>query len=192
MRKNLKIFTSLISLMFITLLSCQNCLAKEFKQILESTDLTWVSGNQAVSLHNEENFKQQAIGNYVYSYGGGQIKINPTMDVQFTAGMQAHQLDQGDQFLHFQQFPVEVIPYYHLSKQNRIGFGPSYHLNPLMKVNGVASEFDNALGMTFKMDHRLSSNMSLGLRMTNISYNQVRSDIAVDGSHACLLLKARF
>ncbi|MCW8933858.1 MAG: hypothetical protein OQK98_03955 [Gammaproteobacteria bacterium] len=74
--------------------------------------------------------------------------------------------------------PLDIIPYYRINKNSRIGLGVTLHLNPQIDWDWLApsEKFDDASGLVFEYSY---SAFSFGY--TSISYTSINRD--VDASH---------
>jgi len=74
--------------------------------------------------------------------------------------------------------PLDIIPYYRINKDSRIGVGMTIHLNPQIDWDWLAptEKFDDASGMVFEYSY---SAFSFGY--TSITYTSISGD--ADASH---------
>ncbi|WP_444994171.1 hypothetical protein [Aliikangiella sp. IMCC44359] len=73
---------------------------------------------------------------------------------------------------------LDLIPFYNLGR-HRVGLGLSYHINPkaIHKEYGSSFDlkttyhFDNGIGATLQYDYLINKNISLGVKLTKMSYD---------------------
>jgi len=100
--------------------------------------------------------------------------------------------DNGD--IDFFRYPVTALVMYKTSEKISIGGGVTYHLNPGLSGDGVASvvdvDFDDALGFVLGAEYQLSNGGYAGIQFTSIDYEV--SGIDVSGNSIGLILGFRF
>ena len=129
-------------------------------------------------------------------FNAGVIIPNGTSDfeTQFTIGWKFDKssADNGD--VSFDRFPIEMLEFYKLGRF-RFGGGLTYHLNPSLDGDGVASaieaDFDDALGFVLQVDF-LFRQGSVGLKYTDIEYQVEGSEVDVDGNSIGIVFGLRF
>jgi hypothetical protein len=107
--------------------------------------------------------------------GGGTSILSDSKDleVEVTLAWKYGNLSASDGSISFTRFPLDALVFYRMP-QFRLGGGLTYHLNPKLKGDGVASgldvKFDNAVGLVIQGDYLIGSKMTLGLRYTSLEY----------------------
>ncbi len=100
--------------------------------------------------------------------------------------------DNGD--IDFIRFPIEAFAFYKVADRINIGGGLSYHLNPSLNGDGIATaidaDFDNALGFALVAEYMLKNGGYLAIKLTSIDYDV--SGVSASGNSIGGILGFRF
>lgn len=102
------------------------------------------------------------------------INAAENLEARFMAGVKFDTINAENGDLDFYRYPVEALLMYKANEKVFIGGGLSYHLNPSISGDGVASnaniDFDNALGFAVELDYLLSNGGYFAFKLTSIDY----------------------
>jgi hypothetical protein len=130
-------------------------------------------------------------GGFLYFYGGIQFET-PAFPLRFTLGHFSDSIDASNGSVSFSRIPLELLGL-HTTGPHTVGIGPTYHLSPELDLKdaGYGSyEADNTLGLVLMYEYTFESNLALGVRYTNISYDFNGTDI--DGNNFGILMEMKF
>ncbi len=123
---------------------------------------------------------------------GVRFDVADNLETQFTIGYRFDSIDATNGSIEWTRVPLEGKIFY-LADDFRIGGGFTYHLNPTLEGDGVATskfDFDNATGFVFEVDYLGWQQVFLGLKLTSIDYEV--DNITVDGNSTGLIVGFRF
>ncbi len=109
------------------------------------------------------------------------------VSVRVSVGYQGDTTDDASNgSLSFDRIPVDVLGFYHLNKQWRVGGGLQYVIDPEVKGEGVASPlsttFDNTLGVVVEGEYLLDPHIGLALRGVGEQF-KAPGGASINGSH---------
>lgn len=125
-------------------------------------------------------------GEGLYFAVGGLVPVNDdgSFQAQFTLGIKTESSEADNGGLEFSRWPLEAIGFYNF-KYARIGAGLTYHINPSLEGEGVASnvqvDFDDALGAIVEVGFLFNS-FGIAYRHTEIEYTLSGASNKIDGS----------
>ena len=129
------------------------------------------------------------------SLAGGLMYTTKSLDTMFTIGYKFDNSSAENGNIDWYRFPVDFVMLYKI-KRFRVGGGLTYHINPTLKGDGVASginaNFDDALGYLVQSDFIVYDSMTVGLRYTIIDYDVENSSVSVDGNSVGLIFGVAF
>lgn len=112
-------------------------------------------------------------GLFSFSAGVG-FDLAEKAEARLMAGVKFDTIEAENGSAKFIRFPLEALYLYRSTEEVSIGGGLSYHLNPKISGDGLASsvgaEFDNALGFVLMLDYALPTNVYFGVKLTKIDY----------------------
>ena len=144
-----------------------------------------------VDEYGDRSTKKIEAGGLIYFYGGMQLN-NFVFPLRFILGYLTDRVDASNGSVSFSRFPVEISAL-HTAGPHAFGIGLSYHLSPELDMSDAGLDSykaDDALGWLLMYEYSLESNVSIGVRYTNISYDFGGED--VDGSNAGVSLNIKF
>ena len=131
-------------------------------------------------------------GEFLHFYGGVLFDFPESpFSTRLAFGYHVDDITAENGRIKFDRKPVEIVPFYNINENNRIGVGLSYHLDPTL-TSDVFSDvtFDDALGFLVEYGYGFSSGkVWLGLRYLNIDYDPSAiggtpvTAKSIDGSH---------
>ena len=113
-------------------------------------------------------------GGFVSLSVGIGFDVTEILETRLMAGLKLDTIKGDNGEATFSRYPLEALLMYKLSNNAFIGGGLSYHVNPEIERTGIftnqSSRFDNALGVVAGFDYVFSSQIYVGLKLTNINY----------------------
>jgi hypothetical protein len=128
---------------------------------------------------------------------GVDYRVSPEFSVQATVGYHIHftqEASNGD--ADFRRLPVELLGYYHLAPQWRVGGGLRFVSNAKLHGSGAASglneNFDNSSSIVAETEYFVNPKLGIKLRFANDEFKSERSKQAYSGKHVGLLANYYF
>lgn len=122
---------------------------------------------------------------------GGTIAVTDNTEAQISFGIKSDANYSKDNEASWVRYPLNGMYFYHTEKF-RLGLGATVHFTPKYKVSGTtknaSSTYKNAIGGLLEVDYRLSEQVHMGLRYTNIQYVREDDDRRFDGNSIGLML----
>ncbi|WP_256078507.1 outer membrane beta-barrel protein [Massilia sp. YIM B04103] len=107
--------------------------------------------------------------------GGVDYRVTEQVSLQATLGYHVHftpSASNGD--ASFTRIPVELLAYYHLNNQWRVGGGVRYVASPELNGKGAASnidmDFKNTTGAVLEAEYFVNNNFGVKLRAVSEKY----------------------
>ncbi len=101
--------------------------------------------------------------------------INESVEARLMVGVKFDSIDASNADIEFYRYPVSALFLYSASEKINIGGGLTYHLNPSLSGDGVASDidadFDDALGFVLTAEYALSNRSYAAVQYTKIDYD---------------------
>ena len=127
-------------------------------------------------------------GGLLYLTAGVDYRISPEFSVQGTVNYHINDTNADNGKVKFQRFPIELIGYYHINPQWRIGGGVRYTSSPKLSGSGVADglevKFDDATSGVVEAEYFWRPNVGFKMRYVNETF-KVRGyhDLEVKANH---------
>ena len=126
-------------------------------------------------------------GGLVQFTGGVEYRVNEQFSVQGNVGFHVDNSTASNGDVHFRRYPIELIGYYHVSPQWRVGGGVRHVTNVRVKSSGVIggldTEFDNTTGALGEVEYLFSPNLGVKFRVARETYTVSGTNFKVDGNH---------
>lgn len=126
-------------------------------------------------------------GGGVQFTAGGEFRFSPEFSLQGTLNFHVDDTNADNGSIKFQRFPVELIAYYHISPQWRVGAGARYVSGAKLSSSGAASglnfKFDNAVSGLVEAEYLWGNNVGLKLRYVSEKYEVKGYRGSVDANH---------
>jgi hypothetical protein len=126
-------------------------------------------------------------GGLLYLTAGADYRINENFSLQGTINFHVNNSTGNNGDIRFQRFPVELIGYYHINPQWRVGAGVRYTNKPKLSSSGVLEgadiEFDNTTSGLIEAEYFYSANFGVKMRYVNETYKKSDYDRKVSGKH---------
>lgn len=122
---------------------------------------------------------------------GGTLAITDNIETQFSIGIKSDSNFTTDSEASWVRYPVNGMLFYY-SEDFRLGLGATVHVYPKYKVSGAtknaSSSYKDAIGGLLEIDYRVTGQLHMGLRYTNIQYVREDDGRRFDGSSIGVLL----
>ncbi|PWF55512.1 outer membrane beta-barrel protein [Massilia glaciei] len=150
-------------------------------------------GDKIATIHYTDGSKGDVtFGSLIQLGAGVDYRINETYSVQ--ASINDHLSSEGadNGSVRFTRFPLEVLGYYKVSPQWRIGAGARFVMGPNLKSRGAASgmgngDFDNTVGGIVEAEYAFGRNIGLKLRYVAEKYKVSGTSFTSSGNHVGLI-----
>lgn len=127
---------------------------------------------------------------------GIDYRISQKFSLQGTIGFHVDDATASNGDMRFQRFPVELLAYYHVSPQWRIGGGARYVSNAKLSSSGAADfgdyEFKSTVSGVLEAEYLMSPNMGFKVRLVNDKFEEKISRAKYDGKHIGLFANYYF
>lgn len=128
-------------------------------------------------------------------YGGVDFRVTDAFSIQSTIGIHGDNASARNGDVRFERMPLELLAYYHVNPQWRIGGGARYVSNAKVKSEGAAYmgnfRFDNALGGVVEAEYMAGAKLGVKIRYVKETYKHPAIE-DVDGSHVGILANIYF
>jgi opacity protein-like surface antigen len=122
----------------------------------------------ATAQYTNGNTQKIKAGNGVYFTVGADYRLNEQFSVQGTFNFHVDDTTANNGSIKFQRFPIEVLGYYHVSQDWRIGGGLRYVMDPKLSSSGVASgidvKFDNTTSAVAEVEYFWTPKIGMKMR----------------------------
>ncbi len=135
-------------------------------------------------------------GGSVALLAGLDYRIDPRFSVQATIGYHVDNASGSNGDVRFERVPLELLGYYHVNGQVRVGGGLRYVTGASLRTNGVADigdhEFKNATSGVAEIEYLYAPRLGFKLRYANDRYAFRRLDGNIGGQHVGALVNFYF
>lgn len=125
-------------------------------------------------------------GSGVYLTAGADYRIHPQFSIQATVNYHVDDTNASNDNIRFERYPIELLGYYHVNQQWRVGGGVRYVSGPKLHSSGVFRgldfEFDSTTSGVVEAEYFYSPRLGIKLRYVNESFKAARMG-DFDGSH---------
>ena len=126
-------------------------------------------------------------GGLVAFVAGVDYRINQQFSVQGNIGFHVDNSTAENGDVHFRRYPIELLAYYHLSPQWRIGGGVRFVNSVRGKASGAAGnyniEFDNTTGGVIEAEYMMGYKTSMKVRVVREKYKVSDYPLEFKGNH---------
>lgn len=135
-------------------------------------------------------------GSMVALAAGADYRISPEVSLQATVGFHVDDATARNGDVRFQRFPIELLAYYNVSPQWRIGGGARYVSSPKLSSSGAASignyTFENAVSGVLEGEYAMSSSIGIKLRYVQEKFERQLDGRKFDANHVGVLANFYF
>lgn len=130
-------------------------------------------------------------------YGGVEYRIGTAVSLQATVGYHVDDTSAASNgSVRFSRVPVDLLAFYHVNEQVRLGGGVQLVNGPELKGSGVASnvniKFDNATGYVLEGEYLFNPKMGAKLRYVSEKFKPEGGGPKADGNHLGLMFNYYF
>lgn len=122
----------------------------------------------ATAKYTNGNSQDIKAGSGVYFTIGADYRMSEKFSVQGTFNYHVDSTTAKNGEIKFQRFPVELLGYYHVNNDLRIGAGLRYVMDPKLSSSGVASgieaKFDNATSPLAEIEYFFTPQFGMKVR----------------------------
>jgi Outer membrane protein beta-barrel domain len=126
---------------------------------------------------------------------GYEADIGDTLLVKLSAGIKLDAITATNGNVDFTRFPLNAM-IFKKGEKFHFGIGITQHTGVELSGDGLASfstvEFDDATGLILQVDYLLNERAYMSLKLTSIDYQQINSNVDIDGSSLGILIGYRF
>lgn len=143
--------------------------------------------NLATVEYTDGHSEDLKAGGVLYLTAGADYRISEDFSLQGTINYHVNNStgDNGD--IRFQRFPVELIGYYHINPQWRVGAGVRYTSKPKVSSSGVLDgmdfEFDNTTSGLVEAEYFYNAKFGVKVRYVNETFKKSGYRGEVSGKH---------
>jgi hypothetical protein len=113
-------------------------------------------------------------GGGVYFTAGANYRLNPKFSIQGTFNFHVDDTNAKNGNIKFQRFPIEVLGYYHVNNDWRVGGGVRYISGAKLSSSGAAAgleiKFDNAVSGVVEAEYFWSPQFGMKMRYVNETF----------------------
>ncbi len=155
-------------------------------------------GDELAELEYENGNETSINAGQLFSLSGGVIfKTAPThfpsLETQLTVGYKIDTSFASNGDVTWSRYPIELLEFYTVNNW-RFGGGFTYHINPKLDGDGIASNinfsFDDAFGYIIEAGYLFRDFFYVDLRYTGIEYS--KWNISIDGNSVGVIAGFRF
>ena len=118
---------------------------------------------------------------------GIDYRVTPEFSFQATIGYHTDRAGAKNGDLSFTRIPMELLAYYNVNQQWRIGGGARYVSSPKLSSSGAAYignyEFKNALSAVAEAEYMMGQHWGFKVRLVSEKFEEKFSGNKVDGNH---------
>jgi opacity protein-like surface antigen len=126
-------------------------------------------------------------GGLVQLTGGVEYRINSDFALQTSVGYHVSDATARDGSIRFTRMPIELIAYYSITPEWRIGAGARHVSNAKLKASGAAGrgqvDFDDTVGALVEAEYLITPKMGVKFRYVSEKYETTIGKNKVDGNH---------
>lgn len=154
-------------------------------------------GDKLATQYYEDDFSIDLNGgDSIALLAGLDYRINQQFSVQGTIGYHFDDASARNGSMRFERIPLELLGYYHVNDQVRVGGGIRHVTNAEFRSGGASDigdyRFDDSTGAVAELEYMYSHRIGFKLRWANDEFKEKRSRIPVKGDHLGLLVNFYF
>ena len=163
--------------------------APEAKQMrfLVGMGLTFGGDKLATASYSNGDDVDIRAGQMIELNTGIDYRVTPEFSFQATIGYHTDRAGAKNGDLRFTRYPMELLAYYQLNQQWRIGGGARYVSSPKLSSSGAAYignyEFKNALSAVAEAEYMMGQHWGFKVRLVSEKFEEKFSGEKVDANH---------
>ena len=126
-------------------------------------------------------------GSMVALAAGVDYRISPEVSLQATVGFHVDDATASNGDVRFQRYPIELLAYYNVSPQWRIGGGVRYVSNPKLTSSGAAYigdlTFKNTVSGVLEGEYAMSDSIGIKVRYVQEQFENKYNSHKTDANH---------
>ena len=130
--------------------------------------------NLASARYTDGKSQDIKAGGGVYFTAGADYRINPQFSVQGTVNFHIDDTNASNGSIKFKRFPIEVLGYYHVNNDWRIGGGLRYVSGAKLSSSGAAAgmetKFDNTVSGVIETEYFWTPQFGMKMRYVNETF----------------------
>lgn len=135
-------------------------------------------------------------GSMVALAAGADYRISPEVSLQATVGFHVDDATARNGDVRFQRFPIELLAYYNVSPQWRIGGGARYVSSAKLSSSGAAYvgnyTFEDTVSGVLEGEYAMSSSIGIKLRYVQEKFERKVDGRKFDANHVGILANFYF
>jgi hypothetical protein len=135
-------------------------------------------------------------GSMLALYAGVEFAVNPNVALQANIGYHVDNASAENGDIRFGRYPIELLGYYKVSPQWRIGGGARFVNGVKLSSSGAGDigdfEFKNTTGLVLEGEYSINPNLGLKVRYVSEKYETKEFNTKHDGNHVGVLLNYYF
>ena len=126
-------------------------------------------------------------------YGGAEYRLGTAVSLQATVGYQVDDATGSNGSVRFSRYPVDLLAYYHVNDQFRLGGGAQLVNSARLSTSGAGSAFaantsyDSTTGVVIEGEYLFNPKMGFKVRAVSEKFKQTGTNNSVSGNHLGLL-----
>ncbi|QNA89181.1 porin family protein [Massilia sp. Dwa41.01b] len=135
-------------------------------------------------------------GSMIALLAGLEYRVSPEFSVQGTVGYHVDNASASNGDIRFERVPVELLAYYHVNEQVRVGGGLRYVTNTALRSSGAGDigdyDFKNTTSPVAEIEYLVSPQVGIKLRYVNDKFEEKQFGGKVKGDHVGILANFYF
>jgi len=135
-------------------------------------------------------------GDSIALLGGVDYRVSPEFSLQATVGYHVDSASARNGDMRFERVPFELLGYYHVNEQVRVGGGVRYVTAAALRTSGAGDigdfEFKNTTSAVAELEYLYTPQLGFKLRWVNDKFEEKRFGGEVKGDHIGLLANFYF
>jgi hypothetical protein len=168
----------------------QNAAAQDMGKQLRFTmgaGLTFGGDKLATAVYTNGAEIDIRAGSMVALNAGADFRITPEVSLQATVGFHVDDATASNGDMRFQRFPIELLAYYNVSPQWRIGGGVRYVSNAKLTSSGAAYigdlSFEDTVSGVLEGEYAMSNSIGIKVRYVQEQFENKYNGRKTDANH---------
>jgi hypothetical protein len=145
-------------------------------------------GDQLANAHYTDGIDRSIRAGSMIAFNAGiDYRVTPQFSFQGTFGYHMDNASASNGSMRFERFPIELLAYYHVSPQWRLGGGARYVTGTKFKSGGAGDvgnyDFDNTLSPVVEAEYLMNANWGFKVRLVSEKFTESVSGAKVDANH---------
>lgn len=158
--------------------------------------LTFGGDKLATAYYTDDTEEDIRAGGMLALLAGLDYRVSPQFSIQGTIGYHVDNSTASNGDMTFSRVPLELLGYYHVNEQVRVGGGIRHVTSTEFSSSGASDigdfEFDDSTGAVAEIEYMYSRQLGVKLRWANDKFKEKRSGASAKGDHVGLLVNFYF